>query len=224
MNNKQKAYLPVFSAPNQPQPHSLNHFIHMCEPPSSPVDFAVESLLRTPAHHAFSPSFSSPCLPKGKERRLAGSIHLDGALARIGPVNVGELRWVVEDPTGVLPPFSRFLVGVLSHYQIHVLHLDPNSLVLLSSFTFLCEAFVGITPSMEFLRHFFSLELVSEEQCSGCVSLKMANASIPGALNAELLPKAEGVQAAVGADQNCRGRSLVPSPVGPRYTEPGVDA
>ncbi|KAE8811753.1 hypothetical protein D1007_11559 [Hordeum vulgare] len=64
--------------------------------------------------------------------------------------------------SGVLPPFSSFLAAVLLHYKIHTLHLDPSSL------------------------------LVTEEQCSGCASLKTANASVPGALDAELLPKAEG--------------------------------
>ncbi|KAE8792919.1 hypothetical protein D1007_32421 [Hordeum vulgare] len=83
-------------------------------------------------------------------------------------------------------------VAVLEHYQIYALHLDPCSLVLLSAFAFLCEAFVGVTPSVELLPHFFSLELVSEEQCSGCVSLKMVDASVPGALDAELLPEAKG--------------------------------
>ncbi|KAE8817262.1 hypothetical protein D1007_05158 [Hordeum vulgare] len=94
--------------------------------------------------------------------------------------------------SGVLPPFSSFLTTVLSHYQIHGLHLDPSSLVLLSAFAFLCEAFVGITPFVALLCHFFSLKLVSEEQCSGCASLKTASASVPGALDAEILPKAEG--------------------------------
>ncbi|KAE8783058.1 hypothetical protein D1007_43542 [Hordeum vulgare] len=36
--------------------------------------------------------------------------------------------------TGVLPPFLSFLVLVLSHYQIHALHIDPRSFVLLSAF------------------------------------------------------------------------------------------
>ncbi|KAE8788381.1 hypothetical protein D1007_37566 [Hordeum vulgare] len=94
--------------------------------------------------------------------------------------------------SGVLPLFSSFLVAVLSHYQIHLLHLDPSSLVLLSAFTFLCAAFVRVTPSVTLLRHFFSLELVSMEQCSGCASLKPADASVPGALDAEILPEAEG--------------------------------
>ncbi|KAE8804854.1 hypothetical protein D1007_19092 [Hordeum vulgare] len=48
--------------------------------------------------------------------------------------------------SGVLPPFSSFFIAVRSRYQIHALHLDPSSLVLLSAFAFLCEAFVGVTP------------------------------------------------------------------------------
>ncbi|KAE8770933.1 hypothetical protein D1007_57241 [Hordeum vulgare] len=94
--------------------------------------------------------------------------------------------------SGVVPPFSGFLSAVHSHYQIHTLHLDPRSLVLLSAFAFLCEAFVGVTPSVALLRHLFPLELVSEVQCSGCASLKRADATVPGALYAELLLEAEG--------------------------------
>ncbi|KAE8791513.1 hypothetical protein D1007_33958 [Hordeum vulgare] len=92
----------------------------------------------------------------------------------------------------MLSPFSSFPNAVLSHYQIHALHLDPSSLVLLSSFMFLCEALVGVTPSVALLRHFFSLELDFEERCFGCASLRMADASTPWALDAELLPKAKG--------------------------------
>ncbi|KAE8801508.1 hypothetical protein D1007_22828 [Hordeum vulgare] len=93
---------------------------------------------------------------------------------------------------GVLPSYSSFLIAVCSHYQIHALHLDPSSLVLLSAFAFLGKDFIGATPSMALLRHFFSLDLVSKEQCSGCASLKTADASVLEALGAELLPEAEG--------------------------------
>ncbi|KAE8771707.1 hypothetical protein D1007_56392 [Hordeum vulgare] len=92
----------------------------------------------------------------------------------------------------VLPSFSGFLSAVLSHYQIHALHLDPCSLVLLSASVFLCEAFVSVTPSVALLRHFFSLDLVSEVHCSRCASLKVVDAAVPGALYAELLPEAGG--------------------------------
>ncbi|KAE8816598.1 hypothetical protein D1007_05940 [Hordeum vulgare] len=76
-----------------------------------------------------------------------------------------------------VPLHIHALGAVFSHYQIHTLHLDPVSLVLLSAFVFLCEAFVGVAPSVALLRHFFSLESISAEQCSGCVSLKAADTS-----------------------------------------------
>jgi hypothetical protein len=58
---------------------------------------------------------------------------------------------------GLVPPFSDFFNAILSHYQILVLHLDPGSITLLSTFAFLCEAMVGIFPSVALFRHFFSL-------------------------------------------------------------------
>ena len=62
---------------------------------------------------------------------------------------------------GLIPPFSAFFNAVLEHYQIHMLHLDPQSVTLLAIFAFLCEAMVGIAPFVALLRHFFSLHLTS---------------------------------------------------------------
>ncbi|KAI5021708.1 hypothetical protein ZWY2020_058438 [Hordeum vulgare] len=58
----------------------------------------------------------------------------------------------------LLPSFSEFFNDVLTHYHIHALHLDLRSILLLLSFAVLCEAFLGIPPSMALLRHFFSLQ------------------------------------------------------------------
>ena len=60
---------------------------------------------------------------------------------------------------GLIPPFSDFFDAVLSHYQISAMHLDPQSIVLHVFFAFVCEAMVGIVPSVALLRHFFSLHL-----------------------------------------------------------------
>ncbi|KAE8796506.1 hypothetical protein D1007_28492 [Hordeum vulgare] len=121
-----------------------------------------------------------------------------------GPPRTGQGSWPMRERvspavpihfhahlSGVLPPFSGFLKLVLSHYQIHALHLDPRSLVLLSASAFLCEAFVGVTPSMALLRHFLSIKLISEVQCSGCASLRTVDATAPRVLYVELLPEAE---------------------------------
>ena len=71
---------------------------------------------------------------------------------------------------GVVPPFSGFFNAVLSHYQIHMMHLGHESITLLSVFAFVCEAMVGIPPSVALLRHFFLLHLVDPTQCWVCVS------------------------------------------------------
>ena len=61
---------------------------------------------------------------------------------------------------GLVPSFSDFFNAVLSHYQIHMMHLGPESITLLAVFAFVCEAMMGIPPSVALLRHFFSLRLV----------------------------------------------------------------
>ena len=60
---------------------------------------------------------------------------------------------------GLVPPFSNFFNAVLSHYKIHMMHLGPESITLLAVFAFVCEAMMGIPPSVALLRHFFSLRL-----------------------------------------------------------------
>ena len=80
---------------------------------------------------------------------------------------------------------------MLSHYQIHELHLDPGSIVLLSAFPFPCEAFMGIAPSVALLRHFFSLHLAHGGQRSGCVSLQAA-ATAGSGIDFTLRPDARG--------------------------------
>ena len=51
-----------------------------------------------------------------------------------------------------------------------MMHLGPESITLLAVFDFVCEATIGIPPSVALLRHFFSLRLGDSTQCSGCVS------------------------------------------------------
>ena len=49
---------------------------------------------------------------------------------------------------GLVPPFSDFLEAILETYQIQLLHLHPNSILILSIFAYLCEAYIGIRPSV----------------------------------------------------------------------------
>ncbi|KAE8801503.1 hypothetical protein D1007_22887 [Hordeum vulgare] len=71
----------------------------------------------------------------------------------------------------LLPPFPDFFDDVLSRYQIHALHFEPKYVLLLSTFTFLCQDFLGVTPSLALFRHFFFLRLTAPNQCSGCMSI-----------------------------------------------------
>lgn len=56
----------------------------------------------------------------------------------------------------LLPPSSDFFNAMLSDYQVHALHLGPKS-VLHSAFAFVCEAFMGVAPSIGLFHHFFCL-------------------------------------------------------------------
>ena len=73
---------------------------------------------------------------------------------------------------GFVAPPSAFLLAILEHYQIHLLHLQPNSITILTVFAYLCEAFFGIKPSVELFRHFYSLRVTANDQISGCVSFR----------------------------------------------------
>ena len=65
-----------------------------------------------------------------------------------------------------------FLLEILRHYQIHLLHLHPASVTILSAFAYLCEAFLGVELSVGFFRYFYSLR-VSSPNITGCVSFRL---------------------------------------------------
>ena len=71
---------------------------------------------------------------------------------------------------GLIPSFSDFFNAIISHYHIQALHLDPQSIILLAVFAFLCEAMVGFTPSVALFLHFFLFHLVDTRQRSGCAA------------------------------------------------------
>ena len=93
---------------------------------------------------------------------------------------------------GLVPPFSAFFNAVLSHYQIHMMHLGPQSITLLAVFAFVCEAMVGIPPSVALLRHFFSLCLTDPSQCLGCVSFQAVQETAASGIDFSLPPSASG--------------------------------
>ncbi|KAE8777936.1 hypothetical protein D1007_49251 [Hordeum vulgare] len=54
------------------------------------------------------------------------------------------------------------------------LHLQPNSIFLLSVSSFYCEAFVGMRPSVALFHHFFSLRLDDGARLWACISFVKA--------------------------------------------------
>ena len=49
---------------------------------------------------------------------------------------------------GLLPPFSDFFMAVLEAFGLHMLHLHPNAMLILATFTYACKAFIGMMPSV----------------------------------------------------------------------------
>jgi hypothetical protein len=52
-------------------------------------------------------------------------------------------------------PTSDFLRGLLDHYQIELVHLNPNSILQIAIFAHLCEAFLGISPNFPLFKKYF---------------------------------------------------------------------
>ena len=58
---------------------------------------------------------------------------------------------------GFAIPTSDFFRSFLHHWKVQLHHLTPNSILHLSIFTHLCEAFLGIQPHFNLFRHLFLL-------------------------------------------------------------------
>ena len=55
-------------------------------------------------------------------------------------------------------PSSEFFRGLLRYYGIEIIHLNPNSILHISAFVELCEAFLGIRPHFNLFRALFLLK------------------------------------------------------------------
>src|SRR5438105_2084746 len=65
---------------------------------------------------------------------------------------------------GFSVPTSRFFHGLLHFYKIELVHLNPNSILHISTFIHLCEAYLGIEPHFALFHHLFQ---VTTRQKSG---------------------------------------------------------
>jgi hypothetical protein len=79
---------------------------------------------------------------------------------------------------GMVLPMSLFLHTTLSTYGMVAMHLHPNALLTLAIFQYLCEAFVGVRPSVALFRVFFKARLYAGGAISGCLSFHLHSSMV----------------------------------------------
>jgi hypothetical protein len=70
-------------------------------------------------------------------------------------------------------PVGDFFRGLLYYYQLELVHLVPNSIIVVSTFIHFCEAYLGISPHFLLLRYFFCVKSTGKR--SGPVGAVMFN-------------------------------------------------
>ncbi|XP_062225033.1 uncharacterized protein LOC133923794 [Phragmites australis] len=69
---------------------------------------------------------------------------------------------------GLVPPFFEFFTTVVSFYDICHLHLNPNSIIMLSVFAQMCENFIGIEPCLDLFWFFYTVRLQTGSATGSC--------------------------------------------------------
>ena len=67
-------------------------------------------------------------------------------------------------------PTNSFFQGLLHWYGIELVHLNPNSILHITTFIHLCEVFLGICPHFNLFRYLFALK---PNQRGGKISVVM---------------------------------------------------
>ena len=60
---------------------------------------------------------------------------------------------------GLRLPVHKFLLRVLEYYGVELVNLAPNSIANISFFTYLCEAYLGVRPSLRLFRYFYRMAM-----------------------------------------------------------------
>jgi hypothetical protein len=55
-------------------------------------------------------------------------------------------------------PVGDFFRGLLYYYKMELVHLVPNSIIVVSTFIHLCEAYLGISPHFLLWRYLFCVK------------------------------------------------------------------
>jgi hypothetical protein len=109
-------------------------------------------------------------------------------------------------------PTCEFLHDLLHHYEIELVHLNPNSIIQIAMFVHLCEAFLGVPPKFSLFKSYFLLKYqpsadkwkviddVGLQTCprSGFLDLSMKTSEFSGTWNEETTPDELPIVAALG--------------------------
>jgi hypothetical protein len=68
-------------------------------------------------------------------------------------------------------PVGDFFCGLLYYYKLELVHLVPNSIIVVSTFIHFCEAYLGISPHFLLWRHMFCVKSTGKR--SGPVGVVM---------------------------------------------------
>jgi hypothetical protein len=58
---------------------------------------------------------------------------------------------------GMAPPFLPFMMAALEEFASHLVNLAPNAVLTLALFAHACKMFMGVQPSVELFRQFFTI-------------------------------------------------------------------
>jgi hypothetical protein len=131
---------------------------------------------------------SAPILPESRLNNEEGLGKLRNALVPAGRRGANVVRPATFPPNprvnetvmlssfalaGLIPPFSAFFLAVLEDFNVHLLHLAPNSVMMLAVFAHLCEMFVGVMPSVALFRHYYALRPTGRKEVVGSCCFRL---------------------------------------------------
>jgi hypothetical protein len=67
---------------------------------------------------------------------------------------------------GLAPPISSFFLLLLEEFGLHLQHLTPYSILLVSVFIHFMEMFVGVRPCVTIFKHFYALVGSGRSRCA----------------------------------------------------------
>jgi hypothetical protein len=72
-------------------------------------------------------------------------------------------------------PSCKFLRGLLYHYKIKLVHLNPNSIIQIVIFVHLCECYLAIHPNFPLFTHYFFMKCqpsTAKQEINGDVDIQ----------------------------------------------------